>query len=872
MGEVYRARDTRLDRTVAIKVLPAALAADVQFRERFDREAKAISQLDHPHICALYDVGEGDGTAYLVMQHLEGETLAARVERGPLPTADALRIGIEIGGALDAAHRAGIVHRDLKPGNVMMTKAGAKLLDFGLAKTGVPPMSGAGVSMMPTTPQNITAQGTILGTFQYMAPEQLEGLESDSRTDIFAFGALLYEMLTGRKAFAAKSHAGLISAIMSVAPPPVSAVHSTTPPAVDRLIARCLAKDPDARWQSAADLVFELRSIVDDLDRPTAPSSSSVRSSRPVSRATPYGWIAATAVFAIAASVLAVIAMRRPASPPPVTRFDVLPQSRQHFGTPPGLMSLSPDGRRIAYFTQGNPGAILWIHSFDTGTAKSIPGTENGWHPFWSPDGRSIGFVVGSRLKRVDIDGGAPRTLADTNGERGAWSSKDVILFTGADGRLYQIPAAGGEARAVTELDKQREESAHAWPLFLHDGKRFIYSARSSKASERALYLASLDAPGRTRLVDAFSSVELGPGYLLYVTKGTLVAQPFDEKVGRFAGDAVPLAENIDFNPSNGRAAASASATGVLAFRSAGTSAGKLVWVDRSGRLVDTIGTVTPPTATVGNWPRLSPDGKQAALVQTDVQRNDDVWQIDLSRKIPLRFTFDAAAENSPVWSPDGRWIAFSSTRRGHADIYRKASGGVGTEELLFESAADKTPTDWSPDGNVLLFTSAAGTSADARNSDVFALPLEGDRKPYPVIHSSAEDELARFSPDGRWILYESEESGSDHVYVQPFPPTGAKWQLSSVTGGFSPRWSPDGKEIFFLDGNWHVTSVAVQTIAGRLEPAVPRDLFQATIVGAVFAFDVSRDGQRFLVVSKTEDAIDAPLTVMLNWTAALKK
>ena len=865
MGEVYKARDTRLDRTVAIKVLPDALTEDRRFRERFNREARAISRLTHPRICTLHDVGEQNGTAFLVMEYLQGETLADRLARGALPIDEALAIGAHIADALAHAHRAGIVHRDLKPGNVILTRSGAKLLDFGLAKSGPPIMAEAAASMLPTTPQNITERGTILGTFQYMSPEQLEGADADARTDIFAFGDVLYEMLTGRKAFAARTHAGLVSAIMSAAPELPSATQPSIPPSLDRVVARCLQKNPDERWQSAVDLAAELGWIAEDRTRGPQPARTGASRASPAAAGARV-WMSAAVLAMLTTAAFGVALWRRPVVPVAVTRFVVPPPPNARFLNVPGLLAVSPDGRQISYLTRGierRGRNLINLHSLATGASTPMRINEDAYHPFWSPDGRSIGYAAGAALKRLDLASGTTRILAEsTAGERGAWGTQGVLLFQGTDGRLYRLSQDGGPAAPVTALDTGRGETQHAWPVFLPDGRRFVYQVRSSKPENRGLFLASLDAPGRTLLVDAFSSVEYAAGYLFYQRQGTLLAHKLDDSAGRLVGEPIRIADNVEFNAINGRGAFAVSQTGTVVYREGSNEAKRpLTWFDGAGRPAGSIGDVA--TAAAFPWERLSPDGQRVATAQNEGAA-DQIWLLDIPRRVFSKFTV-GISHTAPVWSPDGRWLAFGgSNQNGTVDLYRKPIDG-GPDELLLASPDPKWPTDWSPDGRHLLFTQSLGGG----QVHIFALPLQGDRKPFAVVQSAGEDEFAAFSPNGRWIAYESEASavGDDQIYIQPFPATGARWQVST-DGGFYPRWGRDGKMLYFLSKDLGMMAVTVDTAGAEFHAGPPRELFQAPLDGLSSFFEPSRDG-RFLMLSQSTIARDAPLSVIVNWTAA---
>lgn len=866
MGEVFRARDTRLDRTVAIKILPAALAADPQFRERFDREARAISQLTHPHICTLYDVGEQAGTAYLVMELLEGETLADRLARGALPLDQALAIATQIASALDKAHRAGITHRDLKPGNIMLTKTGAKLLDFGLAKTAAPAVTSTVTSMAPTTPPNLTAQGAIIGTFQYMAPEQLEGQEADARTDIFSFGAVLYEMLTGSKAFDGKSQVTLIAAIIGTNPPPIAASQPLAPPWLDHIVRRCLAKNPDERWQNASDLHDVLTWNADITARPAATSAGVHRR---VSARERVAWTVALLGTA-AAIALGVAQARREVAPvAPSARFSVASPEETSFWANSGFtpMAISPDGTRMIFAASGDGPARLWVRRLDSLEATPLEGTEitQAADVFWSPDSRSIGFQQRATIKRVDVDGGALRTIAAVGFGGATWNRNGTIVFgQGAQG-LFRVSAEGGELVQVTKPDASRGEQ-HRFPFFLPDGRQFLYTVTSASPDARGIYLGSLDSTTRTRLLDVVSRAMYAPsGHLLYVRDGTLLARAFDLGALELNGDSLSIAEGLAFNPDDGNAAFSISSNGLLLYRSRLSGATQLTWVDRAGRQLGPLG----PQGEYLN-PTLSPDGTRVAVDRT-VSGNRDVWLIETARGIASRLTFDPGPDFEPVWSPDGGRLMFASIRQGAAGLYQKVTSG-GDDELLFKPTSAGALFDVSGDGQFLVYQLSSPV-------DLWVLPLGGDRKPFPFLETQVFQEThAQVSPDGRWLTYVSNESGSDEIYVDRFPTRGAKQQVSAG-GGVQPRWRRDGKELYYLAPGLKLTTVPVSG-NDALTFGSPAELFTAAVFGGLdraprfrHQYDVTPDGQRFLInVSATTGTAASPVTVLVNWTAALNK
>ncbi|HYM12977.1 MAG TPA: protein kinase [Bryobacterales bacterium] len=883
MGEVYKARDTRLDRTVAVKVLPGHAADKPEARQRFEREARAVSSLSHPHICTLHDVGEQDGAYFLVMEYLEGETLSARLAQGPLPLEQALRCAIQITDALALAHRQGVLHRDLKPGNIMLTKAGAKLLDFGLAKLREPEKPAGGMTALPTVSVDLTQKGTILGTFQYMAPEQLEGKDTDARSDLFSFGAVLYEMLTGRKAFAGASHASLITAIMSSEPAPVSALPPVAgraeAPGLDHVVRKCLAKSPDDRWQSAQDLMTELKWIAETSSQAaatvtTAPAPASIAAPPPQPR--PWlRWSAAglLAVLFAAALVLSTIHLRETPEPPEPMRFQIPPPEKAVWRWA-DFPAVSPDGRRIVFSSLRSDGkGVLFLRSLDSLAVREIPGTEGAYSPFWSPDSRSVGFTADGKLKKVDPSGGPVQTLCDTApGPRGAWNRQGVILFRPNGTSLFQVSASGGDPKPVTVLDASRGETTHMFPYFLPDGRHFLYLAGSSQPGQTGIYVGSLDSKERKRLLGAESNVAYvdapfgapsGPGFLIFARGDTLMAQPFDAKKLELKGDAFPIAEQVatfGFAPG---ASFSASDTGILAYRSGSASApSQLAWFDRSGKRLAMVG----EPAAYSN-PALSPDDKRLAIGRADPQaRTRDIWVFDLTRGTSSRFTFDPADDLNPIWSPDGARIAFTSERKGPRNIYWKRSDGTGPAEALLESSDQKSVEDWSPDGNLLLF------NVRAKTVDVWTLPLAGGeaRKPAPLLQGPFSEQQSQISPNGRWIAYASTESGRPEVYVQSFPPGRGKWQVSTA-GGNVPRWRRDGKELFFEIQN-RLMAVDVKTDGPSFEAGIPKLLFEAPF-GPLNRnnYVATRDGQRFLIVTAAEQTVSSPITVVINWLAAAK-
>ena len=860
MGEVYKARDPRLNRTVAIKVLPAHITERAELRERFEREARAIAAFNHPHICVVHDVGRHDEIDFLVMEYLEGETLADRIARGPLPFDQLLTYGMQIADALDKAHRHGVTHRDLKPGNIMVTKSGVKLLDFGLAKMQEPVATFGSASIVPTiataAPQPLTVQGTILGTLQYMAPEQLEGKEADARSDIFAFGAVLYEMATGRRAFEGKSHVSLMAAILEHDPPPVSTLQSLSPPRFDDVVRICLAKNPDERWQSAADLVHELKLVGQHGKTPAATSKRTGTRERLL-----WGAALAAAVIAGAGAYWAASSREQPAK----VSFEV----RANMGgvTNPLMFSMSPDGRNLVALVQEADAPRLWLRPIERTTGLSLKGTESAQHPFWSPDGRRIGFfsTADRKLKTIDVSGAPPQTLADAPaGRGGTWNRNGIILFAPADnGPLFRIAAAGGERVQVTELDQSRRETAHRHPRFLPDGVHFFYTVSSAKPEFSGIFVGALDSKESKRLGPGSSQMEfVPPDIVLFMRENTLMAQRFD--IGRLelSGDPFQVAENVP-TIGAGLAGFSASRNGALAYRTGDTGGGRrLTWFSREGKIE---GNVWTPAAY--QYLDLSPDGKRLAVFKPD--GGGDIWITELERDINTKFTFDPNNDTMPVWSHDGKQIAFVSNRNGGVfNIYVKASNGIGEDQVLLETPNNKTIWDWSADGRFILYEEIDPTT----KRDLWALPLTGDRKPMRLLSTPADEYAGAFSPDGRWVAYASNESGSYQVYVQGFPEPRGKWQISTDPTSTFPRWSRDGKELFY-DSTAELMAVDVSgTVAGEFKPGTPRELFTALRGLGGHNFDVSPDGRRFIVISEGLETSSAPIVVVLNWMSGLTR
>jgi serine/threonine protein kinase len=862
MGEVYRARDTRLERTVAVKVLPPHLSSSPESRHRFEREAKTISQLSHPHICALHDVGREGETEYLVMEYLEGETLADRLLKGPLPLEQTLRYGIQIADALDKAHRQGIAHRDLKPGNVMLTNSGIKLLDFGLAKAMAPASPVSSVSVFPTqTGANLTEEGTILGTFQYMAPEQLEGKEVDSRTDIFAFGAVLYEMATGQKAFRGGTQASLISAILRDEPQPISAVSPLSPPAFDRVVRICLSKDPEERWQSAHDVMSELRWIAEAGSQAGVPAPVVARRKNRERIA----WMSTVALFVLLSASLLLVPRKTP-SPSSVLRTSVLVPEKQFIR----FLTLSPDGRRLA-FVAASPGGkrSLWVRPLDGLSAQPLEGTENADFPFWSPDSGSIGFFADAKLKRVDAGGGAVVTLCDASpdGLGGTWNRDGTILFGLPSRPIHRVADSGGAPEPLTKLDTSRRETTHRYPQFLPDGRHFLYLAANLAGAPddpaNQVKVGSLDGRGDRSILPASSNAVYASGLLLFIRDGNLLAQEFDPKKLATSGTPRPIAQRVEMSSFFWRwGLFSASGNGLVAYSSALQTSSRLVWLDRSGRETGSVG----EPALYVSAPRLSPDGRSLAVAILDNALNKpDVWLYDLGRRVRTRLTSGPSENGGPIFSSDGSRIVFTTDRKHQGDLYTKTVSGHGGEEPFLEGEGQRFADDWSSDGRFL-----AVEIRQPRGERKIALSIvsaSGDRTPKVFLQRGTDFGEARFSPDGRWIAYTSEESGRSEIYLAAFPGPGERFQVSP-SGGAAPRWRRDGRELFYLAEDGALMAVEVRT-AGAPDVGTSRKLFEPH--PRALDYDVSSDGQRFLIVASGAES-SPPITLVQNWAPGLKK
>jgi Tol biopolymer transport system component len=856
MGEVYRARDLRLAREVAIKVLPPDFSRDPERLHRFEQEARAAAALNHPDILAVYDIGQHNASPYIVSELLEGGTLRARLGARALPARKAVDYAIQIARGLTAAHAKGIVHRDLKPENIFITSdERVKILDFGVAKLADRDGKSSANDLPTRAPE--THPGLVLGTIGYMSPEQVRGQPADHRSDIFAFGAILYEMVTGRRAFDAQSNADTMTAILQNDPAPLAGTDLHIAPGLVRIVDRCLEKSPNARFQSTDDLRFALEGLSTRSDASAAAPTSQWR------RATrlPWAGVAAATLPLVVMSALVVSYYGRPQQASHPVRFLLSPPGAVTFSQTAiaNFLAVSPDGRQIAFAATNAAGTpLIWVRAIDSLEARPLQGTEGGRLPFWSPDNRHIGFFAHGFLKKLPASGGPPQVLCEANvvPTGGAWSREDVILFSGLAGPIRRVSSAGGESVAATTPDSTRQDTRHSFPQFLPDGRRFLYFLQNLHPEYNGIYVQALDSKeGRLVLRASSNAMYVEPGYLLYARDGVLMAQAFDAGRATTSGDPVPVAGSVDQFPESGVAAFSSSETGVLVYRgSPEPPASRLRWLDRSGTRVGELGEPRPYRN-----PRLSPDGKRVAVEIVDRSGNRDIWLIDVARSVPVRFTFDPGRDAAPVWSPDGQKIAW----QGNLAMYMKPSSGMGREETLRDEAW--IPDDWLPDGSGLLCHPNA-----PRQVSLVSLTA-GDRTPRPVVEGRVITTHARVSPDGRWVAFANTDSGRFEVYVQNFPTPAGRWQVS-VDGGLQPKWRGDGKELFYLamDGMLMAVPLSLGVLA---EVGKPEPLFQTRIEATTgftwHQYDVSPDGRRFLV--NTPEISTTALTVVVNWPALLK-
>jgi serine/threonine protein kinase len=853
MGEVYRATDSNLKRSVAIKVLPASVAGDADRLARFQREAEVLAALNHPNIAAIYGLERTPDFTALVMELVEGDDLSRRIAKGAIPLDEALPIAKQIADALEAAHEQGIIHRDLKPANIKVRDDGTvKVLDFGLAKAMEPAAgSSPGASQSPTfTTLAVTEAGMILGTVAYMSPEQVRGKTIDKRTDVWAFGCVLFEMLIGGAIFTGDTIPDTIAAILE-REPQWRALPAQTPAGIRQLLRRCLDKDPRRRLRDIGDAGIE----IDDIQNGSQQDGGVAQVPRGSRRW--LAWASTLAVIVLSATAIGVWLLR-PTPTPPEVRLDI--------DTPPTndrSLALSPDGLKIVFAARSEGQSRLSLRALDSPEARPLPGTERATSPFWSPDNRSIGFFADSRLKRIDIAEGSVRTLASTPAPGGGdWGKGGTIVFSTNPGNpIFRISAGGGEFVAATRFESP-QQSAQSFPRFLPDGRHFLFFVTGSPEA-RGVYLGQLDGLETRRLFDADApAVYAVTGHLLFIREGKMLAQDFDPNRLEVRGDPFPMAEHVGLGT-----ALSVSAAGPIAYRTPSADSGQrqLVWVDRSGREMEKV--VYPDTASQG--PSLSRDGRRVAVFRW-ANGNMDIWSYETGRRTWDRVTVDSGDDIYPLWSPDGTRMVFGSNRNGgRMNLYRKLLGTPpGSEELLLSTSQTKFPMDWSPDGRFLLYD-----SLDPKQGfDIWALPLEGDRKPFEAVQTDFSERLAQFSPDGTWIAYQSDKTGRFEIYVQPFPGLGGDSRVS-VNGGAQVRWNPNGKELFYVAPDDRLMAVPIHFASNgeTVEVGTPLGLFTTNVGSGALntnrqQYMVATNGQSFVMNSVLGEAKTPPITVILNW------
>ena len=882
MGEVWRAEDTKLGREVALKVLPQEFAADPERMARFEREAKVLASLNHPNIATLYglemvsgtETETGTETVFLAMELVEGEDLSERIKRGPIPVEEAIPIALQIAEALEAAHERGIIHRDLKPANIKLRPDGTvKVLDFGLAKAWEANGSESDVSLSPTLTAHATAAGVILGTAAYMAPEQARGKRVDRRADIWAFGVVLWEMLTGQRLFLGETVTDVIAAVVT-RDPDWTLLPAATPSSLRRMLERCLRRDPRSRQPDIATVRLELAELSEgkEPDEPSIVVGAAAEASA-TNRKRPLAWLAVAFLTLVVGGALGVGLSPR-ASEPPVVEFEVpSPPDTRFYLDPerPGAATVSPDGRAIAFTAEAKGSYQLYLRSLDSAVVRPLPGTEGAQYPFWSPDSRWLGFFDGSRIKKVQANGSAspPVTICEVQEMKGAsWGSSGFIVFAPNAGSVLQrVPDSGGTPAPVTVFDPDIGEDSHRHPRFLPDGRHFLYLARvNSGTPDNGVMVGSIDGGPGTLLVRSPVAAEYTPGYLLFLRDTALMAQPFDPDRRELIGEAVPLADGVRvIAMGTALAVFTASDNGVLAYQVGEIAAARqLQWHDRHGNDAGLLG--DPATY----WDvALSPSGEEAAVTISEGSRgagSADVWTYDLSRGLRTRLTFDPHDEAGLVWSPDGTTLVFSSNRQGPYDLYTIAVDGAQPEQLLYASNDSKFPCSITPDGRLLLFSE----EHEETGTDLMLLPLDGEAEPRPLITTLFNQPQGAFSPDGRWLAYSSNESGHMEVYATPFPGPGRKWQIST-DGGTWPQWRGDGRALYYRSPAGTVYELPIEMEGESLVLGTPRSLdFSITTDGSSARFAVSADGSRILSIDPVTAQAQPPLTVVLNWTARL--
>ncbi len=869
MGEVYRARDERLGRDVALKILRSDVLRDEQRMARFQREAQVLAALNHTNIAAIYGIEGADSARALVMELVPGPTLAERIQAGALPLDEALPIARQVAEALEYAHERGIVHRDLKPANIKLTPEGqAKVLDFGLAKALQEDAASPDISNSPTMSMAATKAGIILGTAAYMSPEQAKGRAVDRRTDVWAFGCVLYEMLAGKHAFPGEDVSETLAAIIR-GEPDWSALPASAPAAITNLIRRCLQKDVKRRLQAIGEARI---AIEESLEAPSIASTGAAQAGTNL-RSQRWLWaIAASSV--IAAIAFGVLYFTRPVAQSQIIRADIPTPENATFdfvGSPnSGPPAISPDGKWVvfaAHVSSGRP--VLWLHNLNDGVARPLAGTEGGAFPFWSPDSTHIGFFANEKLRKIPVSGGLPIDICDApSGRGGAWNGNSQIVFSAdANSPLRMVSAAGGPAKEITQLDSTRGETSHRWPQFLPDGKHFAYLGRSgiggSLLESAAIWIGSIEGGSPRLFIRAASNTAFAAGRVLFARENVLVAQRFDLAKLELLGEPQPILDNMQFDPSFSRGVFSVSENGLLIFQAGGSLPGtRLAWFNRQGKEIGGLG---EPGTYVDL--RLSPDARKAAVAMTDAGP-PDLWIYDAVRGLRTRFTFDPSPDTNPVWSPDGKRIVYRSTPRGIPDLYVKTVEGTDEGQLLLQSDVAKYPRNWSADGRFIAYE-IRGIAG--KLTDIWILPVSPPGPPQPFLETRFREGQPQFSPDGRWMAYVSDESRRNEVYVAPFPNAGRKWQISNG-GGSEPFWRADGKELFYLGEDNMIRAVEVDGRSEAFTVGTVKPLFRASVARRVSSYDVTPDGQRFLLIYQQQEQNPNPVSLLMNWPEMLKK
>jgi Tol biopolymer transport system component len=871
MGEVFLADDLTLGRKVALKFLPDLFTGDPDRMARFEREAKLLAALNHPNIGAIYGLEQAEGKRFLVLEWVEGETVADQIRRGPIPVEESLKLAFQIAEALEAAHEKGVIHRDLKPANIMVKPDGkVKVLDFGLAKALEGEAADPDGSDSQTATMSATQAGVILGTTAYMSPEQARGKQLDKRTDIWSFGCVLYEMLTGRATFAGNTISDIIATVLG-SEPDWLALPDATPAGIQRLLRRCLEKDPTRRLHDIADARIELDDALVSPPSGVGPAGAESRSG--THRA--FFWIVATFALAITVIVLAMLTLRRQPVDLRPLRLSIIPPAGTTFTardmSAAPQFALSPDGSRLAFVASARGEAPrLWVQQLESGAAQPLQGTENATGPFWAPDGLSLAFFASGKLKKVSLGGALPQELADVSVDvaSGAWNTEGTIIFPGvnADG-LFRISAEGGPLAMATELDTARGETSHRWPQFLPDGRRFIFYVRSTTPANSGVYLGSLDSNRKTLVLrSATNGVYAEPGRLLFEQAGNLMVQEFDAGIGSLRGQAAALGDKVAFLPAPAYLPLTIGRDGTMAYWNGQAPSTELLWFDRTGRPLGRLG-----AAERYQSPAISPDARKLLVTEIVSPSRTEIWNIEVSSGIATRLTFSQGAARFAIWSPDGRDVAFTALEAGTFRLYQKPASGAGQQTVLFEPGKyfSSFPEDWSRDGRWLFYNVTAKTGWD-----IWALNIADDRKARPIIETPANQVQARLSPDGRWLAYASDEAGAWEVYVQPFLEGKGKW-LVSADGGAQPLWRGDGKELFYIAADGRLIAVPVGGDR-TFEAGTRQPLFQTRAPSMLAPFRtnyaVSPDGQLFLINSISPQAAKDAITIAVNWQAGLKK